>query len=199
MRKNLICFLLLFSGCFGSETVSRKIGIDDSMRVNPGDVVRIELKFYPHLNQRIVVPIRGRAIIAGLGEIQFAGKTRFELRKQLGKLYQERLSSPIFQLKIEPRTSFTVYIGGKVKAPGNLSFESRISVARGLLTAGGFIGSAHEYEVHIFRNGFDGSPQKYMIDLKNVKSSHLITDFMLEPGDVVMVLQGKVTPKGVEI
>lgn len=152
-------------------------------------MVEIHFWHYPNLNQNLTVESEGNIII-GLGNTKLAGKTPEDLKLLLRKYYLEKLAAPDIEIRVVSSIDLTVYFGGELKNPGLYPFEPNMSIARGLLQAGGFVGRPEEYEIHIFRHEPGHSVQKLRISLSDkAQSGKIITVIKLAPNDVVYVLK----------
>lgn len=88
-------------------------------------------------------------------------------------------------ITIQPSPKQYFYIGGEIKAPGEKSFRSGMTLTQAILTSGGLTRDARQ-EVVIARDGGDGRLVVTRYKLKNINSGKLKDPF-IEPGDRITV------------
>jgi polysaccharide biosynthesis/export protein len=92
-------------------------------------------------------------------------------------------SGDVITVQPNPRQYF--YIGGEIKAPGEKSFRSGMTLTQAILASGGLTPDARQ-EVRIFRDGGDGRLVVSRYKLKDIDSGKL-RDPSIEPGDRITV------------
>jgi protein involved in polysaccharide export with SLBB domain len=91
-------------------------------------------------------------------------------------------------ITVQPSPKQYFYVGGEIKAPGEKSFRSRMTLTQAILTAGGLTRDARP-EVKIAREGGDGRLVVTRYKLKDINSGKLQDPF-IEPGDRITVAGG---------
>jgi len=166
------------------------------LKVQAGDLLDLRFVNYPELSRRLSVDGEGRIVLAGMGAVEVAGKTSGQIERELFRRYAGFLAAPDIEVRIQRSAEFKVFVGGRVRHAGPIPFQPRMSVAQGLLQAGGFAGSPDEFEVFVFREPGASESRVYKIDMrKGAKAGEIITGFKLVPDDVVLVLKAS-TPGG---
>jgi polysaccharide export outer membrane protein len=159
-------------------------------KIRAGDVVELKFENYPDFNQTIIVDTNGKASLKVLGEMNISGLSAQDLETILYEKYGLWLIDPKIELMVRKSANFPIYIGGEVRHPGIVKFKSGITVAQGIILAGGLKDQALAYEVLIFRNKATDGLKTYKIKIeKNVTGRESSRNFKLEPYDVVYVMK----------
>lgn len=88
-------------------------------------------------------------------------------------------------ISFQPSPKHYLYIGGEIKAPGERSFRSGMTLTQAILAAGGLTRDAGK-EVRIARQGVTGRLVVTRYKLKDIDSGKL-ADPLIEPGDRITV------------
>lgn len=159
-------------------------------RIRAGDIVELKFHNYPDLNQTIIVHNDGTASLKVLGEMNLSGISLKALQAFLNEKYGLWLIDPQIELIVRESTHFTVYIGGEVTHPGIVRFKGNITVAQGIILAGGLKDKTMDYEVLILRNRGPEGVKLYKISIrKNVTGKGSHRNFRLAPYDVIYVMR----------
>lgn len=121
MRARAIVFLVLIVSaltamCWGQEA---------TYRLQPQDVLRIQLYNEPQINAVVPVGKDGNISAPFVGIVKAAGRTTSELEAELSQLYEERLRirSPHVAVTIEQFRPVRASVTGMVNTPGVYEFR----------------------------------------------------------------------------
>ena len=159
--------------------------------IAPGDVVVIRVHNYSELDVEVPVPPGGKILYPSVGELVLAGRTIPEVCEELRTRLKEasHISKPIVTAFIRSRAAEKLYIYGAIKAPQEIVMpaEAELTLSRAVAIAGGLLPDADARSVKITR----GSPPGVLrVDLQEVSASEdPLEDVVLEPGDVIYVLE----------
>ncbi len=184
--------MLLLSACAGKHVrMPRMDSIEtNEYKLRPGDVLEIKFEYHPEFNQTVLIHDNGTASLRGLGEINVIDTTTEILEILLNEEYSNLLAETKIAIEVKEASKFKIYFSGDVKHPGILNFRGNLSVAQGIILAGGLTDKATDYEVTIFRSSIGTKMKMFNFYLKkHSKIDRAISDFKLAPYDVVVVLK----------
>lgn len=182
----LLAALMLTPGCVSSTRLTPALA---DTRLRPGDLIEVRFKYYPDLNQAVIITSDGNATLKSVGSLQVGGLTRAGLKSLLQKHYSEVLADPDLTVLIQKASTFTVYVGGRIRRPGLMKYKPDLTVGQGILLAGGFEGQPSRYEIYVFRNFGSEKVKKFKIQLNDVGNEGSNENFKLAPFDVVFVVK----------
>jgi polysaccharide export outer membrane protein len=112
--------------------------VREDYRINPGDVIEIQVDRAPELSGMRRVTASGTIRMAYLGSVTVHGKTADELAGFIADGLRERyLKNPRVTVTIEQMNSHTFFIQGAVNRPGAYQIEGRPSLLTLITVAGG--------------------------------------------------------------
>ncbi len=163
-----------------------KLGIDD--------VVTVIVRNQPDFSGRFVVDPEGNVQYNFVGDIKADGKTKEELKAEIVKQLTRFVRYPEVAVMISEYRSKAVYVMGYVNAPGKYAMKgNHISVKEAVIAAGlpRMDGSLDRvYVIRPDKNTKDGKPGKKKVNLNKILNKGLTAeDFILEPGDTIVVNQ----------
>ena len=179
-QRMLLALLLVLASATASA---------DSYRVNPGDLLRIDVWNEESLAREALVRPDGMIALPMAGEIDTTGRTP----AQVGEEIAEALSR---FLKDEPRVVVSlleargnkIYVLGKVARPGEYVINSETDVMQALALAGGLNSFAAENDILVLRRRPDGSQAAIPFAYARVKGGDdLDSNVVLQSRDVVVV------------
>lgn len=158
------------------------------------DVVTIIVRDQPDFSGRFVVDPEGNIQYNFVGDIPTVGKNKEELKAEITKRLTRFVRYPEVAVMISEYRSKAVYVFGYINAPGKYAMKGdQISVKEAVVAAGLPRMDAAMSRVYVIRpdkNNADGKPSKRKVDLNKVlHSGKSAEDFMLEPGDTIIVNQ----------
>jgi polysaccharide export outer membrane protein len=127
---------------------------DKDYRINPGDVIQIQIEDAPELSHNYQVNSTGRIEMPVLGMIEAQKKTTFELARLItnGLREGEYLKNPNVLVTIKQYRNQTFFIQGAVRSPGVYQTEGRPSLLKIISIAGGLVDN-HGSTAFILRPG----------------------------------------------
>jgi polysaccharide export outer membrane protein len=157
-------------------------------RIQPGD--ELEIRFFLTPEQNVTLPVRPDGFISLplVHELEVAGRTVEEVRRELTERCSQELADPEIAVIVRSFTGYRVHVGGEVDSPGVLELNGPCTVLQAVFQAGGFLPSASPADVLVVRREQDGSYQLASSDLAGVLSGKDARgNFLLRPYDVVYV------------
>src|SRR5437867_8278229 len=156
-------------------------------RIGPEDV--LDISAWANTAIRGTVPLRpdGMCSLPLLNDVQAAGLTPMQLRDALNKKLAEYIPTPEVSVIVREVHSFKVSVIGEVKKPGRHELKSRATVLDALAMAEGLGEFAARGRIVILRpdgNTLKRIPFNYN---KVVSTDGELENFMLQPGDIIVV------------
>ena len=125
--------------------------VSEDYRINPGDVIDIQVDRAPELSGMRRVTTSGTIRMAYLGPVTAHGKTADELAGFISDSLNGRyLKNPRVTVTIEQLNSHTFFIQGAVNRPGAYQIEGRPSLLT-LITVAGGLAESHGSTAFIIR------------------------------------------------
>ena len=158
-----------------------------------GDVLNVEYTYTPELNQTVTVSPDGYVSLNLVGDVKVGELTVEEAHEKIVEKASERLNNPELNLVLEQFQPPYVVVAGEVGKPGQINFSSNLTALQAVLVSGGFLGSAQQTQVLLYRKIDGDRPEVRVLNLKNVsKTADLERDVQLQPGDMLYVPRNKV-------
>lgn len=174
----------------------------ESYRIKPGDVLRIEVLEDSSINRDALVLPDGRVSVPLAGTVAAAGRTLSQVRENVTQALAPNFSSgPTVFLsmaslaKADPAASgpalkktVPIYVMGEVANPGKVEVAKGTTMLQLLAEIGGFSRFAATQRVQLRRVGKDGNERVYNVNYKDIlagKSGIGMT--VMAPGDVIIV------------
>lgn len=180
----LMCAL---SACTGLRTLPQKQSVRDEIR--PGDAVDVKFDYYPDLNQTFLIPPDGKVWLKAVGELKVVGLAGIELQAILRAEYGDILAMPNLSVDVRRHARFAVYVTGQIKRPGIVKYERNLTVARGILLAGGLKVKASSYDIYVFRSVGEKGLRGFKIEWsRHAGQKGMNKNFKLAPFDIVYVM-----------
>lgn len=157
-------------------------------RIRPGD--ELEIRFFHTPDQNVTLPVRpdGYISLPLVYEVQAAGRTAEELRRELVERCSQELAEPEIAVIVRSFTGYFVHVGGQVTKPGVLQLTGPRTVLQAVFEAGGMLKTASPSDVLVVRLQPDGGHTLVKADLEAVLTGQRADgDFVLQPYDIVYV------------
>jgi len=144
-------------------------------RIGSGDVLQIVTWKEPDFSRReVYVRTDGKITFPLLNDVQAAGKTTSELKKDLESQLNKYIENPVVTVHISLPGSQKFYILGEVLKPGVYDLLKRVTVLQAISLAGGFTEWASKKEIILLRKGTEKDEQfiinyKEIVDKKNFR------------------------------
>lgn len=160
---------------------------DYRYRLAAGDEIALRFLVNPDLDATAVIGPDGRGVLPLIGARKLDGLTAEEADRTLSGAYASILRNPQVEVLVTSYAASQIYVGGEVKEPGAKPVKGRMTLAQGLIAAGGFADTARSKAVVVLREGpGDPRPRMRVIDVAAVLKGEP-GEMRLEPGDVVFV------------
>lgn len=186
--KKLIVFSRLVLGVM-LVCAAQIAAAEPSYKLNPGDILQIDVWNEESLTREIVVlpdgyisfPLAGIVKVGGLTSVQ-AGEA---LAGALGKYLKDEPTVTVSVLKLAGNK---IYVLGKVNRPGEFPINRPTDVMQALAIAGGLNTFASENNISVLRRNETGEQVAMDFEYGEVKEGDdLQTNILLQSGDVVVV------------
>ncbi len=194
LKKRLFEFFLTIllgcvCACSGSIEMGKSSptnGVND-YKIRPGDIIEIRFQHYPDFNQTLVVSAQGTLALRMIGVLRVNDLTLDIFKEIILEKYGQMLAEPRLSVSVVQSSNYNVYINGDIKNPGVLRVRGALTVAEGIIMAGGLKDAALDYEVIVLRNRGDGVKIHKLEIKKNNLRELSKRDFKLIPFDVIYV------------
>ena len=168
---------------------SAQAGSMASFTLGAGDVLEVSVWGDESLTRpNVIVRPDGKISFPLIGDMQAAGKTVEQLRKEFETRIGEYVSDAPVTIMLQQLGSPQVYIVGKVNRPGVYLMSGQMTVLQALALAGGMTPYAESDDILVVRVGNEGK-QKYLPFnyVRAVAGDGLDENIPLKPGDTVLV------------
>lgn len=160
-------------------------------RLNPSDVLDLDFRFTPELNQSVIVRPGGFITLLGVGEVQAAGLTVTEVTRAIERAYSTMLRDPLISVSLRDFRKPYIIVDGQVGRPGQYELRGGMTLSEAIGVAGGFTEHAKHSEVWVFHRLPNGSMQARQYNVKRMQASgDLSEDPRVGPSDVIFVPKG---------
>ena len=185
----LMAFCLASCGArdVGGPPPDIKGGVEQKYVIGPEDVLRIYV--WRQENLSVTVPVRsdGKISIPLVNDIQAAGLTPEELRKEIAGSLAKFVEDPSVSVIVEAINSLRITVSGNVNAPGVQKVGGKISLLEAISRAGGVSGYADAKRIRIVRQE-NGSKKIYQANYQAILDGEDMTqNIAILPGDSIIV------------
>ena len=185
-----LCVALVVTVTFAVGTVCASQSFlepGEAYLIGLGDVLEIQVWNEPDLSRTLNVRLDGFISLPLAGDVAVVGKSIPELTKVLEKRYSDLIEEPTVTVILAESRSRRYYLIGQVAQPGEFPLDYPISLLQAIARGGGFSEWAKKDEVAVFRrqSGKDNM-LKFNYD-SFVKGKNLEQNFLIEPGDTIVV------------
>ncbi len=159
---------------------------DPSYSIGPGDVLEISVWKEEALTKLLSVLPDGKITFPLIGEVQAAGRTVAQLKKEIESRLVRYVPDPVLSVSVHQVNSLLIYVIGRVNQPGRFVLNANINVLQALAMAGGLNSFAKRDEIKVFRGG-EGNHVIYNFNYDEVSAGEkLAQNIVLMRGDVVV-------------
>jgi len=190
-------FLFVLAGLF---LMALPTLAQDGYRLNPGDVLRVEVLEDPSLNRNILVLPDGRISIPTAGSIQAEGLTVEQIQANVIKRLAGNfaVSPNVFvgvaslapKTEVVPHLTHTidVFVMGEAAAPGKYEVEPGTTLLQFIAQSGGFSPFAATKRIQLRRVNSAGVAQVITVNYHALeRGAAMSKPTVMAPGDVVIV------------
>lgn len=176
----------------------------ESYRIKPGDIIRIEVLEDSSINRDALVLPDGRVSVPLAGTIQAGGRTLSQVKSSVASelspnfaspptvfVSLARLAEPEFSLPggtVAEEDTIAVYVLGQVANPGKVEVAEGTTLLQMLAEIGGFSRFAAKKRVQLRRRDSTGKERVYNVNYKSILAgTSNIGMTVMAPGDVIIV------------
>lgn len=191
IRRSLQAVITMLALCgvvfaHAQESVGGNVGSSDYF-VGPEDVLEISVWKEESLKREVLIRPDGKLSFPLIGDIQAAGKTPDQLRREIAEWLGKYIPEPIVTVVVIKVASYNIYVLGQVKKAGRYTVGHSLNVIQALALAGGLTPYAAENNIKILRRN-DGKEVAIPFEYAAInKGQKLEQNIILKSGDVVMV------------
>jgi polysaccharide biosynthesis/export protein len=162
----------------------------DTYRLGPDDELAIRVLKQPDYTlERVKVSPVGSIFHPLLGEINVAGLTVEQLKKQLTIDFSEYVLDPTVYIELLVASSAKIGVIGEIVRPGILIMTRPMTVTDAIVEAGGITDMGKKSNVLVVRQPLDGNKQLIEVDVKKIFEGKAKPEenIALQAGDTVIV------------
>jgi polysaccharide export outer membrane protein len=155
--------------------------------IGPEDVLEVQVwKNCPDLCRTMPVRPDGKVSMPLVNDVQAAGLTPMELRRQLTEHLSEFVPSPEVSVIVREVHNFKVAVVGAVKVPGDYELKSPATVLELIARAQGLTEFANRDRVVVLRQNGE-TTTRIPFNYRKVAEGHDQDNFYVRAGDVIVV------------
>jgi polysaccharide export outer membrane protein len=160
--------------------------------LRPGDVVELQYRYTPELNQTVTVLPDGDVNLNLIGNVKVSDLTVEQTHDLIVEKARARLNDPDLNLTLKEFQRPYIVVSGEVASPGKIDLRETTTAMQAILLAGGFKETAHSGQVLLFRKINSDTAEVKILKLAHIKkTAQLEQDAQLEPGDMLLVPRNK--------
>ncbi len=169
------------------QTWSAKASSND-YKIGSGDILEITIWKEPDLSRAaVLVRTDGKVSFPLLNDVQAAGLTPLEMKRNMEAGLKEFISNPFVTITVTSPESQKIYILGEVLNTGEYPLTKNLTVLQAFALAGGFTEWASKKEIILMRKE-GGKDKIYRINYKNIiKGKDLSQNIKLKADDTIIV------------
>lgn len=168
--------------------------LDHHQKLGPGDRITYRVIEDQDEPRALTITDSGDLEVPYLGLVHAAGRTSFELAKEVKvqleqKLYYQATVIIAVELVNKARVTGKVYVTGQVRNKGGYEIPAgeTFTVSKAILNAGGFSDFSDQRHVRLIRKTPQGN-RTFTINVLNVwEKSNLEEDLVIQPNDLIVV------------
>lgn len=163
------------------------VEVDSGYQIGPEDILEISVWKEEGLKKEALVRPDGGLSFPLIGEIQAAGKTAGQLKKEIAQRLEKFIPDPVVSIALLRVIGNKIYVIGKVNNPGEFPAGRYVDVLQALSMAKGLTPFASENGIKIMRKE-GGKDVVFPFRYSDVKNGEdLGQNIQLKGGDVVVV------------
>jgi len=160
----------------------------DSYKIGMGDILEIVTWKEPDFSrEEVLVRIDGKISFPLLGDVQAAGQTPLQVKKNVEAGLKDYVDNPIVTVTVKNPGSQKFYILGEVAKTGEYQLVKGLTVLQAFALAGGFTQWASKKEIILVRSE-DGKEKIYRVNYKHiVEGKDFSKNIHLKADDIIIV------------
>jgi polysaccharide export outer membrane protein len=175
------------SASAGSSSSNREVAASAQYKIGPQDVLRIDVWKEEQLSRTVPVRPDGQITLPLLNDVQAVGLAPMELASAISEKLKDYITNPQVTVTITEINSRRIYVTGEVARSGAFLMLPNMTVLQALSSSGGFTQFAKTKKIYVLRMDA-GEQQKLPFNYNEVvKGKKPEQDFILHPGDVIVV------------
>jgi len=187
----VILFYVLSVSCSVAQDAQLMVTPDSETQaeyiIGLGDQLQVMVWKEPELTQTMSVRMDGRISLPLVGDVEAAGKTIRDLKKNIEEKYAVVIAEPAVSVMLAQSKSWRYYIIGKVAHPGEYPIDFPITVLQALAKSGGFLEWAQSDKISFVRRE-NGRETILLFNYEELaKGKDLKNNAMVKPGDTIIV------------
>jgi len=161
--------------------------VDSGYQIGPEDILEISVWKEEGLKKEVLVRPDGGLSFPLIGEVQAAGKTAGQLKKEIAQRLEKFIPDPVVSIALLKVIGNKIYVIGKVNRPGEFPAGRYVDVLQALSMANGLTPFAAENSIKVLRKE-GGKDIVFPFRYSEVKNGeNLEQNIQLKGGDVVVV------------
>jgi polysaccharide export outer membrane protein len=190
---NKFCISIFSIFILISTLSAQKLRLRPRYTLRPGDVLSLQYRYTPELNQDVTLMPDGYVTLNLIGDLKISDLTLEQAHDHILEKLQSRLNDPELNLVLKDFQRPYIEVAGEVQKPGRIELRETTTAMQAVLESGGFLPSARPTQVILYRRINSNTAELRTLDLKNInKASALERDMELEEGDMLLVPRNKV-------
>jgi polysaccharide export outer membrane protein len=198
MKNSIFVLITLLAVACGTQplrTREYQLGADvpnpakpqsESYHIGAGDALEVVVWKEPTLSGPVKVRPDGYVTLPLVNEVQAAGLTTTQLRKDLEDKYKKYVTSPFVTIRVTEITSSEIFLVGQITKPGAYPSTGHDTVLQLITRAGGLTIFADRHNIKVVRR--DGPKvTQYLVDYDAIVQGDLRQDILLVSGDRIIV------------
>jgi polysaccharide export outer membrane protein len=154
-----------------------------------GDVIAVRVWKNQELSVEVPVRPDGMISVPLLDDVVAAGMTADRLKDGITAKLSEYITNPSVTV-ILLQSAKRAYVQGEVQRPGPVPLTTQLSIVDAISASGGFTPFADKGDIRVIRRDAKGGEAEFAFDYPAyVRGRAPGTNFLLQPGDLVVVPQ----------
>jgi polysaccharide biosynthesis/export protein len=192
-KSRLITAWLLVLIAAVSVRADEKLHHRDRYTLRAGDVLELQYRYTPELNQSVTVLPDGYVNLNLVGEVRVSDLTLTQAHDLILEKARARLNDPELNLILKEFQKPYVVVGGEVAKPGRIDLRENTTAMQAILLSGGFLQGARDSQVLLFRKINTEDAEVRVLNLSKLrKTSDLERDIQLQSGDMLLVPRDRI-------
>jgi polysaccharide biosynthesis/export protein len=196
-RRLLACMALAFwvAGCATPGSAPPPPPTTQPYRVGPPDQLIIHILPEPAIERSVVVRPDGMISVDLVGDIPASGRTTAEIAGDIERRIQRFKRDASVTVSLVQSLSTEITVLGEVGRPATfpLARDTRLVEAMGLVGGPRLFAAKNKIRLIRFE---DGQTRVYQVNLAAIEQGDLSSNFLLQPGDIVVVPPTRVARVG---
>jgi polysaccharide export outer membrane protein len=161
--------------------------------VGADDILEINVLQPEKLTVTATVSPDGAITFPYIGNVQVKKMSLTQIQEEIqAKLSDGYMKYPLISVILKESRSRKFFVYGDVNKPGAYSMEQNTSVLKAISIAGGFSKNSPSSKVEVLRpRQGEAGYEKTDVDIKAVMKGNARADILLNPGDTIIVSEGK--------